>query len=273
MTTPELRPVHTVAGRTLAVRRSAVTLPPGARTVFDGDARVGNRVCRVRSLAAPDRDVLQISGAGLFAISHTEARVDVDPEPDAEETAIVEALLGPVFTLALARTGVFVLHAGAVVRRGHGALGFLGDSGAGKSTLARLLVEAGTGEVALAADDLLAVGLEQTAVALPHFPQLKLDAAAMAGIASLEPSHPLLGLYALDPAPPAAQVSLGEPLPPAGAAALLVRHTVASILFPEDLLAAHFGFVTSLAGRVPLRPLTVPRRLDIGPELLRLFPA
>jgi len=266
VTPPEPGPVYAVAGRTLAIHRTTLTLPSSPFVVFDGDARVGNRCCRVRSLAAPDRDVLQISGAGLFAISHREPRIDVDAEPGAGETAIVEALLGPALALALARTGVFVLHASAVVVPGRGALGFLGDSGAGKSTLARLLVE--TGEVALAADDLLAV--EDTMV-LPHFPQLKLHAAAMAAIASLEPSHPLLGLYALDPAPPDAQAGTGEPLSAATAAALLIRHTVASILFPEDLLAAHFAFVTGPACRVPLRRLTVPRRLDVGAEVLRVL--
>ncbi|HEX7182486.1 MAG TPA: hypothetical protein VF756_11630 [Thermoanaerobaculia bacterium] len=289
MTAPEVRPVYGVAGRAVlcdlsipalaplrsdrrpdfAIRRRALALPSPSLPVFDGDARVGNRCCRVRSLATPESDFLRISGAGAFAISRGEARIDVDPEPGAGEGPVVEALLGPALALALARRGVFVLHASAVVLRGQGAVGFLGDSGAGKSTLARLLAAPG-GEAALAADDLLAVQeSEQGAAALPHFPQLKLDAAAMTAIAGLEPRYPLLGLYALAPAPPAAAVEAGEPLPPASAAALLVRHTVASILFAGDLLAAHFDFVAGLAGRVPLRRLAVPRRTDVGAEVLR----
>lgn len=289
MTAPELRPVYAVAGRAVlcdlpipalaslrsdrrpdfAIRRRALALPSPSLPVFDGDAQVGNRRCRVRSVAAPGCDLLQISGAGAFAISHGEARIDLDPEPGAREGPVVEALLGPALALALARRGVFVLHASAVVLRGQGVFGFLGDSGAGKSTLARLLAAAG-GEVALAADDLLAVQqLEQGAAALPHYPQLKLDATAMAAIAGLEPSYPLLGLYALAPAPPAAAVEAGEPLPPASATALLVRHTVASALFAGDLLAAHFDFAADLAARVPLRRLAVPRRLDVGAEVLR----
>jgi hypothetical protein len=158
------------------------------------------------------------------------------------------------------------LHAGAVVLQG--GHGFLGESGAGKSTLARLLAEAG--EVALAADDLLAVTLTpEGAEVLPHVPQLKLAPEAMAKIESLPSRLPLAGLYALAPAPPEADAVLGEPLPPAEAAALLIRHTIAGILFPEDLLAAHFGFMADLAGRVPVRPLAVPRRLDVGAEVLR----
>lgn len=292
MTTPELRPVYAVAGRTvlcdppvaalaplrshrrpdLAVRRRALALPSPVLPAFDGDARVGNRTCRVRSFATPEADFLQISGAGAFAVSRQEARIDFEPEPGAGEGPVAEALLGPVLALALARGGVFLLHASAVVLPDRGAIGFLGDSGAGKSTLARMLAASG-GEAALAADDLLAVeGLEESAAALPHFPQLKLDPPAMAAIAGLEPRYPLLGLYTLEPAPAAAAVEAGEPLPPTGAAALLVRHTVAGALFAGDLLAAHFEFVADLAGRVPLRRLTVPRRLDIAAEVLRLLP-
>jgi hypothetical protein len=255
------------------VRRKALTLPPSFVRVFQEDAKVGNRSCRVVSLTAPNNDFLQISGAGRFSIPHGEARIDFDPEPGAADEAVAEALLGPALALSLARRDVFVLHAGAVILRDHGAFGFLGDSGAGKSTLARLLTEAG-GEVGtgilLAADDLLAVErtAEGGAAILPHVPQLKLDPAARAAIEILPPRIPLLGLYALDPAPPEAAVALGEPLPPAGATALLVQHTIAGILFAEDLLAAHFGFVADLAVRVPLRRLAVPRRMDVGAEVL-----
>jgi hypothetical protein len=261
MNPPGLRPVHSVAGRTLTVRRCPVALPPEAQTVFAGSARVGARECRVRCLATPDGDFLEISGAGAFAIPRQQDCIEVDPEPGAER-AVEEALLGPAFALALARRGVFLLHASAVVLSG-GVIGFLGESGAGKSTLARLLTEVGEG-VALAADDLLAV---EGAFALPHFPQLKLDTAATAAIAGLEPRYPLLGLYEL-----ASAEAVGtEALPPVSAAALLLRHTIAGRLFDSDLLAAQLDFAAGLAGRVPVRRLSVPRRMDVGGEVLRLL--
>jgi hypothetical protein len=248
------------------VRRCPVVLPGPAHAseVFNGEARVGTRCCRVRSLAGPDRDFLEISGAGAFAIGRE--GIEVDPEPGAGEAAVEEALLGPALALALARRGVFVLHASAVVLPGGGRpgiVGFLGESGAGKSTLARLLSEAGA---ALAADDLLAVG--PGATALPHLPQLKLDPASMAGIAGLDPAYPLLALCVLEPAPPASEVR-GEVLPPGGAAAELLRHTIAGSLFAPDLLTDHLGFAAMIAGRVPVHRLSVPRRLDVGAEVLR----
>jgi hypothetical protein len=294
MSAPTPRPVYTVAEHAVAcdrpvaalasleaprlerapdfaVRQRSLALSLPALSVFDGNARVGTRDCRVQSLATSAGDLLRISGAGVFAIPRGEAAVDVDPEPGATEDAVAEALLGPALAVAFARRGTFILHAGAVVLRDRGAIGFLGESGAGKSTLARLLAAAGEG-VSLAADDLLAIAVhEEGAVALPHFPQLKLDAAAMAAIAGLAPRYPLLGLYVLAPAPAAAAAGATAALPAGDAAAHLLRHTIAGSLFAEDLLTAHLGFAAEVARRVPLHLLTVPRRMDVGAEVLELL--
>lgn len=256
---PALDALRTGRPPDFTVRRCPVLLPAEASEVFDGTARVGTRYCRVRSLTAADGDFLEISGAGAFAVRRE--GIAVDPEPEADEAAVEEALLGPALALSLARRGVFVLHASAVVTA-RGVVGFLGESGAGKSTLGRLLSQAGT---ARAADDLLAIGPD--AAALPHFPQLKLAPASMAAIAGLEPSYPLAALCVLEPAPPASEVR-GEVLPPGVAAAELLRHTIAGSLFAPDLLTDHLGFAAAVAGRVPVRRLSVPRRLDVGPQVL-----
>lgn len=259
---PALEPLRSDRPPDFAIRHVPVALPEAA-AVFDGTARVGTRCCRVRSLAAAGQDFLEISGAGAFAMGRD--GIEVDPEPGAGEKAVEEALLGPALALALARRGVFVLHASAVVLD-NGVAGFLGESGAGKSTLARLLAAEGP---PLAADDLLAIG---PAGALPHFPQLKLDPASIASLARLAPSYPLRALCVLEPAPPASEVRV-ETLAPGSAAAHLLRHTIAGSLFPADLLSDHLGFAAGLAGRVPVHRLSVPRRLDVGPEVLRSLPS
>ena len=285
MTPTPLRPVYTVAGRAIvcdhpipalaalrsdrlpdfAIRWCPVALPQQAARVFDGMGRVGTRECQVLCLATQSRDVLQVSGAGAFAIPHGQDRIEVDPEPGAGEAAVEEALLGPALALALARRGIFALHASAVVLEGRGVIGFLGKSGAGKSTLAGLLAAEGA---ALAADDLLAVAAEPAgAMALPHLPQLKLGPPAMAAIAGLEPRYPLLGLYEIAPAEPGAEVAC-EILPAVSAAALVLRHTIAGRLFASDLLAAHLDFAAGIAGRVAVGRLVVPRRMNVGGEVL-----
>jgi hypothetical protein len=87
----------------------------------------------------------------------------------------------------------------------------------------------------------------------------------MAAIAALEPRYPLLGLYEL-----ASAEAVGiEALPAVSAAALLLRHTIAGRLFAKDLLAEHLEFAAGLAGLVPVGRLRVPRRMNVGSEVLR----
>ena len=159
-----------------------------------------------------------------------------------------------------------MLHASAVVLRGAGGvIGFLGDSGAGKSTLARLLTEAGA-EVALAADDLLRHRADRGGRRGGPAPLPPAQARRRGDGGHRGPGAELSRCWGstLSPRAPAAQVEAGEPLPPVSAAALLLRHTIAGRLFARDLLAAHLDFAADLAGRVPVRRLTVPRRPGRG---------
>lgn len=255
--------IHAIraAGHELALDWRRLEVPPEAEVLFDNStARIGLRECRVRSLAAPDRDFLEIAGAGTFALPHGEDRIEIDPEPGAcGDDFLEQALLGPVLILALARRGIFVLHASASVMEG-GVVGFLGASGAGKSTMARLLAAEG---LPRAADDLLALTDDGRLTALPHFPQPKLREAEMADILALEPRYPLLGLYELIRS---SEVATSE-LPMAQSSLMLIQHTVGGKLFDTELMAVHFGFAVQLATRVPVRRLFVPWRMNVGKEV------
>ena len=249
------------AGHGFTLERRPVEIPPDAEVLFDDTARVGARPCRVRSLSAPGRDLLEIAGAGTFALPHGANRFEVDPEPGAGDAVLEEALLGPVLTLGLARRGVFVLHASAVLLNG-GVVGFLGESGAGKSTLARLLAAEGLPRVA---DDLLAI--DATPSALPHFPQLKLDATEMAAISALEPRYPLRALYLLSFHPVVAVSVLYGATP----AITLIEQTVGGKLFDNELMTASFAFAVQLATQVPVRRLRLPQEMTVGPKVAELL--
>jgi|GEM_PF-2357748 len=83
-------------------------------------------------------------------------------------------LFGPVLILALARLGVYCLHASAF-RDGNTATVFVGHSGAGKSSLARA-VSNRLGAQRLC-DDITPIALRAGQLyVLPRFPQLKLSA-------------------------------------------------------------------------------------------------
>ena len=84
-------------------------------------------------------------------------------------------LFGPVLILALARLGVYCLHASAF-RDGDTATVFVGHSGAGKSSLARAVFNrAGAQRLC---DDITPIELRAGKLyVLPQFPQLKLSIA------------------------------------------------------------------------------------------------
>jgi len=77
-----------------------------------------------------------------------------------------------IFFLAL--DGIFCFHASAVEYKNQAIL-FLGKSGNGKSTLADYLVKNSDGKFKRIADDIVPITfIDNSLIALPRFPQLKL---------------------------------------------------------------------------------------------------
>jgi hypothetical protein len=139
-------------------------------------------------------------------------------------------LFGPMLVLALARRGIYCLHASAY-QQGSSARVIVARSGAGKSTAARVIQQnanAQTGQnVRRLCDDITPVQWRDGGLQiLPQFPQLKLSTADQA----LPQALPLSSLVQLT----RAQAGDASSVAPLDATALyfaLLQHTVATRLF------------------------------------------
>jgi hypothetical protein len=178
---------------------------------------------------------------------------------------IVEAMLGPALTLALAQRDVWCWHASAVLIDGR-AVAFLGESGQGKSTLARWLNQQNRETWQRIGDDILPVAAAEDGVdVLPHFPQLKVAADKQPSL-GLPERIPLAAVYVLGRPAHGTETEIAiNPLSAQEGALALVRHTVASRLFDADLLTKQLDFCVQAAADIPLRQLIYPLRAEALP--------
>jgi len=151
--------------------------------------------------------------------------------PLASNETLKTWLFGPALILALARHGVYCLHASSIAIKGR-AYVLIGRSGAGKSTLARASSRPLT-------DDVSPLG---TAELLAHFPQLKLKSGCYPNLAE---RYPLGGFIHVTRANPGVE-SLSAINAPA-LLRLLLSHTIAARLFHQDELAPHLRWCAALA--------------------------
>jgi hypothetical protein len=188
------------------------------------------------------------------------------------ETSAVDAnhwLFGPLLILALARRGVYCLHASSFLRDGCAHV-IVGDSGAGKSSLARVLHQANLAK--RLTDDISPIAIDSgRLLLLPHFPQLKLSEQ----ITDVAQQYPLQSLSALM-ASKAGDYQTTHMLSRSQLHFRLMRHTVASRLFTKRDLQAWWAFadsaqqaLASSSHNVQMRARHAP--LDVSAAMLELY--
>lgn len=175
----------------------------------------------------------------------------------------LELITGPALILLLAEQSIFCLHAGAVSfpsLEEQVNIAFLADSGVGKSTLSQSFPPVWQ----QLCDDILPVQMAQSSVEIFNdFPQLKLHQACVEN-AELKSKH-LNAIVCLS-----AYVSENiviERMSAVQSVLAIIRHTVASRLFDNDLLVRHCEFAQSFCAAIPVFQVSYPRDYTQLPEL------
>ena len=196
-------------------------LPPEASTSVEINAELEAQAVRLRAVHTPQRSYF--SGTDVaFSVAADGSNAQLTHCALDQELW----LFGPALILALARLGIYCLHASAY-SEGATASVIVGNSGAGKSTLARA-IRGRAGALRLC-DDITPITLRAGKLyVLPRFPQLKLTTVDQ----NLPEAVPLKRLILLNAAQ-AGTASAHQNLSPRAVFDALMRHTVASRLYSD----------------------------------------
>lgn len=202
-----------------------------------------------------ERHMVDLRQFGAFDYRPVQRELSLRRESDRPEW-LAELVLGPALLYALAHQQVFALHASALrlgVDPEAPAVALIAASGTGKSTVASAAHTLGWERLA---DDVLPLALAgaQHIELRPHFPQLKLPAAAQYPETAAA-RVPLRALIRLE----RGERERIEPLSPRAAADLVLANTLASRLFPPACLASHLQLVAAVASAVADRRLAALR--------------
>lgn len=227
---------------------------------------VAGKLRLVRIYEFSNGTILEIEDGGKFFITsdgQTIGKMDIQGEMAQLD---YEVMAGSVFTLALAMRGVWSLHASAAIYKGRLVV-ILGESGKGKSTLAGYLGETGWQRVA---DDILPVASrDDSLLAFPHYPQLKISSESQPWL-QLPEQIPVQSICLLMPVNPDDSPALGT-MSPGDFVKVMLAHTAGTRLLSPDLLKDHLAFCTRAALQIPTYRLSYPHRKEVLPQVRELL--
>lgn len=226
-----------------------------------------------------------VDDTGDFDIATDRRAVRCAPKTDAWPDFVRAHLLGRVLSTAMFLDGRLPLHGSAVAAR-DGVLAFLAPKGFGKSSLALALSEAGA---RLVTDDTLPVedGAEPRAWPGVHSLRVHDDALAAVGtprpeldtregkrvVTGLEVERlqrepaPLRAIYLIAPVDPQAREVERIELSPTLSAISVVAHVKIGRMLGPESAATMLERAASIARRVPVFRLVLPRDLDRLPAI------
>jgi hypothetical protein len=276
---PEVPTATRRRAATIAIRLAAAGAPPAPRWFHHW--REGRR--RSISFARLDDGyLLRSHGFADFHVAADGATVRCEAREDCPAATLRHLLLDQVLPLVLALRGGIVLHGSGVHIAGIGVVAFVGAAGAGKSTLAAAL---GVSGHQIVADDSLVVRRRGARpVVVPGYPGARLwrDASRGLGLSSRgaavahytrkrrvaapelpfrRSAGPLKAIFLLGrrgrarargSRPKAAPAALGRALAPRERLIALARCTYVLDVQDRVQLAAMFGGLAWLVGRVPV---------------------
>lgn len=224
-----------------------------AKLIYQGEGSFSGGMKRVSVWEKSSVQLLRV-GESNFSLTNLETgHIKLLNHFQSNQADSAEILLGPPLLTLLATKSIFCLHAGAVATE-HGTAVFIGESGRGKSTLSQSSNERAWTRLG---DDIMPIALHKSDVCLiPRFPQLKRNRQYLETL-----TPPLTAIFRL--LEPAINGSIEcQPIKGSEALISLARHTAASRVFNETILAKNMIFNQAILNRVPVYDLSYPR--DFG---------
>ncbi|NOZ27899.1 MAG: hypothetical protein GXP39_07575 [Chloroflexi bacterium] len=237
---------------------------------------------------SPRAYLMRYSDTGDFHIPRSGEEIRCRPIVGTTDADIRACILGPVLALHLHLQRVPVLHASAVVIKGH-AIAFIDRTGGGKSTTAAAFLRQG---FPLLTDDILALQMKDDRCwGMPGYPALRLRPGTIARLLGTSGDFPrvfpgtdkrrvpvwhafhgrpcpLGAIYLLDrPGAGGQNAPRITALPSHEAVAELLRNTYGIRWIESELQVGLFEQYCRLVTRVPARRIAVPRALDDLPAV------